>query len=748
VSSQPLAAKLAPELVEGVTRLARTLVAAARHWTLYPEDHPAVRASFERLADAIQDATNDAVFSVGITPDSLMIESLPVPPNPQVIEAAHLLHDRDLLRLTFSGTVPPDAIAKLLHMLALDRDTLRRRGGPEGVWREDGHSSISLEQIDFAQVLEDKAHHVDRRHDDVWKSIVYSIVTGQKAMDELAQQQLIAIAGDAHEIGELATAVMAYKCTADGAPMITTQAATVLAAFRHLASIVAVKAADKSDATMGNLATAASNLNPHVVMEMLQSEDDPTDAVKVVQGLSGAFDDMKVAQLLATALSHEGQASGRLAEVFNTIAPDPERKQRVLNMTRTLLSESAFGQSRQFKSIWSSMEELLISYNDAPFVSAQYRAQLEGAGARGEAIAVKDLPQEMPEWTESLGQQNVRKLSVVLIIDLLRLERNAARAAEIADDMTALAEDLLMAGDYRDAQRVAAALAEGATNAKFVAPAACRDALARLATSAAMYEAVTMLGDFDEESLVTFTEICRLVGVSVVEVLAMMLRVQERTTGRIRASDIIVGLGAPAVSRLASFIDDERMHVQAQVAELLGRIAAPEGVPLLQPLLRRSDMKVVRAAVAAMANINDPAAARAIHTVLRAVTGDQRRAVIDALVAGRDARVVPMLVRILDESEPLGKDHAVVIDTLTALKVVHTDTAVRPIGRVARRHRWFARSKNRALKNTAVDALASIGTDESRRELSEAAADGDRLLRKLARARLAQPGVGGPATKP
>jgi hypothetical protein len=736
VSSQPEVAKLAPDLVEGVTRLARTLVAAARNWVLYPDDHPAVRASFDRLSNAIQLATNDAVFSVGVTPDSLLIESCEVPPNPQVIEAARLLHDRDLIRLTFAGRVPSEAVSKLLHLLALDRETLRQRGGPEGVWRQDGHSSISLEQIDFAQVLEDKDQHSERTQDDLWKSIVHSIVSGQKTMDEMAQQRLLMIAGDPVQIGELATAVMAPKVTADGAPMITTQAATVLAAFRHLASIASVKAADNSDTVMRNLAAAAANLDPYVVIEMLQNEDNPGDAVQVVQGLTGAFDDVKVAQLLATALSHDGQATGRLAEVFDTIAPDPERKQRVLTMTRTLLSETAFGQSKQFKSIWSSMEELLIAYNDEPFVSKQYRSQLDGATARGEAIAVKDLPEEMPEWTESLGQQNVRKLSVVLIIDLLKLERDASRAAEIADDMTALAEDLLMAGDYSDARSVATALAETAGHAKFVAPGACREALARLATSPAMHEAVVMLGDFDQESLAVFSDICRLVGVPVVDVLGMTLRIQERTAARVRASDIIVGFGAPAVSRLAVFIDDANGYVQCHVAELLGRIASAEAVPLLQPMLRRADTGVMRAAVSAMASINDPAAARAIHTVLRAVTGEQRRAVIDALVSERDARVVPMLVRILDESEPLGKDHSVVLDTLAALKVVHTDTAVRPIARIARRSRWFAFSKNRALKNTAVETLASIGTEESREALAKAAVEGDRLLRRLARARL------------
>lgn len=738
MSAQPQVAKLAPELVKGVTSLARTLVAASRNWTLYPPDHPAVRASFERLSEAIQTATNDAVFSVGVTADNLMIESFPVPANPQVIEAAKLLHDRDLLRLTFSGRVPGDAVSKLLHLLALDRAALRQRGGPETIWREDGDSSITLEQIDYVRVLEDKDEDAHRTHDDVWKSIVQSIVTGQKTMDEIAQQRLLAIAGDTEQIGELAHAVLSTKCTADGAPMITTQAATVLAAFRHLATMVSVKAADRTDDTMRNLAAAASSLDPHVVMEMLQTEDDPGDATQVVQGLTGAFDDRKVAQLLATALSAEGHASSRLAEIFDTIAPDAERKQRVLTMTRTMLSESTFGQSKQFKAIWSSMEELLISYNDKPFVSEQYRMQLEGAAARGEQVAMKDLPEEMPEWADSLGQQNVRKLSVVLIIDLLKLERDGARAGEIADDMTALAEDLLMAGDYAEARDVAQALSEAANSTNFVSPGACREALSRLATSAAMHEAVAMLGDIDDDHLGVFTEICRLLGVAVVDVLGMALRIQERTATRVRASDIIAGFGAPAVSRLAPFIDDERTYIQCHAAELLGRIAAAEAVPLLQPLLRRNDPKVTRVAISALANINDPAAARAIHTVLRSVTGDQRRAVIDALVAERDARVVPMLVRILDESEPLGKDHLVVLDTLSALKIVHTNTAVKPIARVAQRKRWFARAKNRALKNTAVDALASIGTDESRRALARAATDGDRLLRKLAKAKLAQ----------
>ena len=715
-------------------------MAATRNWTLYPPEHPATKASFERLSQAIQQATNDAVFSVGITPDTLLIEGHPVPASPQVTEAARLLHDRDLLQLTFSGNVPAEAVARFLGLLSMDGAVLREGGGPERLWSKNGHQSITLEQIDYGRVLEDKDEERARHHDDVWRSIVYSIVSGQKTMDELSQQRLLAIASDPGQIAELAESVMAPKCALDGSPMITTQAATVLAAFRHLASIVSVKAADQHDETMRNLATAAANLDPHVVMQMMQSEDDPADAVQVVRGLGAAFDDGKVAHLLAMALAADGQASAKLAEVFDTIAPDPERKRRVLTMARTMLSESTFGQSKQFKAIWSSMEELLISYNEKPFVSQTYRGQLDGAAERGEAAGRKDLPEEMPEWVETLGQQNVRKLSVVLIIDLLKLERDPVRAAEISNDMTALAEDLLMSCDYGEARDVAAALNEAASNEEFVAREACREALTSLSHSAAMHEAVAMLSDLEEDHLVVFAELCHLMGPPTVDTLGMTLKVADRTPARLRAADIIVSFGAAAIQHLASFADDQRSYVQCHVCEILGRIASPDAVPLLQPLLRKNDPKVTRAAIGALANIPHPAAARAIHTVLRSVTGEQRRAVIHALVAERDARVVPMLVRILQESDPLGKDHSIVLDTLGALKVVHTDKAVRPIAEVMRRKRWYALRRSRRLKNTALEALAAIGTDASNQALVQAAKDGDRLLRRLAKTKIPDEG--------
>ena len=119
----------------------------------------------------------------------------------------------------------------------------------------------------------------------------------------------------------------------------------------------------------------------------MESEDAAGAGVAVMNGLRSGFDDVKVAQLLATALALNGGASDRLATIFNTIAPDEDRKRRVLTLTRSMLSETDFGKASQFQSLWTSAEELLVSYNDKPFVSDGYRTALDGIGGRAERLA-------------------------------------------------------------------------------------------------------------------------------------------------------------------------------------------------------------------------------------------------------------------------------------------------------------------------------------------------------------------------
>jgi HEAT repeat protein len=722
---------LSPELTRSSIALARALSAAARAWSLYPPQHPAVAASVERLGAAVRECTLGAAFTFGVTPETLLVAGLPLPNDAPVVEASRMLHDHDLLQLTFLGDAPDEALHALLRVLAIPGDELRRSGGPAAAWEQHGHAAIVLEQIDYEKILEDRDLEtpVDG-HDDIWRSLVNSIVQGRHEFDEAQQARLLEISRSVFEIGDLAGAVIEPKKNIDGSPLITTQAATVLAVFRHLAGVVTVMEPERIPEVMRNVAAATASLDPGVVLQMMQTDEGVHDE-PIVAKLAAAFDDEKVAQLLATALSRDGKASARLAQVFDTIAPDEERKQRVLTMTRSMLSEQDFGKTGQFRAVWQSMETLLLSYDETPYVSQSYQASLEGAAERGDMLAARELPPELPEWVESLEQENVRNLSVMLIADLLRIEAQADRAAEITRDMSMLLDDLLLAGDFDKALIVFGEL-RLASDGK-VAPAAARAALSHAGESPALRDAAALLGDFDEDTLRRFVECCQIAGATAVKALLPTLQSEHDTLAYQRAREILTGFGAPAAVHLAVLANDNRWFVQRNAALLLGATRSADAIAPLQSLLRRSDARVLGHAVAALAAIDDPAAARAVQTALRAATGDNRLAVVQALVAEKDPRVIPMLARILADSDPFGDDHSVVLDALDAVRQLADDRAVPAVSAVMKKKKFFGGKKARAFKLASVQALAAIKSPAAKAALDDAAARGDRVLKKVAR---------------
>ena len=290
------------------------------------------------------------------------------------------------------------------------------------------------------------------------------------------------------------------------------------------------------------------------------------------------MDDNRVAQLLATTLAIEGQASERLATVFNTIATDDERKTRVLTLTRRMLSETDFGRQDAFQSLWSSMEELLLTYNEKPFVSASYRTGLDQIGARAAQMA-SDVPADLVELLDTLGQDNVRRLSVRLLIDLLTLEKDPARAPEIARDVAALSEDLLLAGDYESTLAVVTALQAQAADTTAVASQASRVALDGVVNTAPFVETAELLGEMAEAEAAIFADICARIGAAATDALKVHLDSEALTPGRARATAIIRQYGGRAVGRLSSVVGIESLGRAAQRRRVARRDRRDRGRP-------------------------------------------------------------------------------------------------------------------------------------------------------------------------
>ena len=408
-------------------------------------------------------------------------------------------------------------------------------------------------------------------------------------------------------------------------------------------------------------------------------------------------------------------------------------------MTRSMLSETDFGRSGQFQVLWTSMEELLVSYNEKPYVSESYRGALDGVGGRAERMAAADLPPELPAWMETLGQDSVRALSVTLLIDLLTLERDATRAAGHRGGHGSARRG---SADVRRVRRCAGRSRlrwpHAAGRRRRFGRDACRQALDRLAESLAMLDTAALLGDVGPPARATIRAIVEDIGPAAIEALKPVMMVEDRLRclAPRRRCDRRPS-AAPRSSACRRSLGDPRWFVQHQrrAARSAGSARA-EGVPLLQPLLRKADPRVAQAAISRLAAIPDPAAARAIHTVLRAATGEMRRAVIEALVAAARSSCRPDARR--GSSRRASRSARITRSCSRRSRRLAWCRAMR------RSRRWPASSPGAGFSGGGSCGPSRSGASTpwpgsavaaAQTVLANAAKTGDRLLRKIAAAR-------------
>lgn len=723
-----------PDATKHALAVARALTIGLRAWKFYPEEHPALGLAMDRLSSVTAEVTAQGPLMLAVTPETLMVDGMPLIADNIVSECARLLHDVDLIQVTFVERAPHDAVRSLLATLNLDRKERRARGGPAGIWQTEGHGSIVLEQIDYQELLEREDDEGPARRDLLWQSIVRSIIAGRRTFTEAEQQRLLEISRDARVIGELAEDCRSAYYGPDGSPLLTTQAATVMAVYRHIAATVGVLEPERESDVTGNFAVATSSLEPALAMEVLRMQESSDEAQPIMSALRQKFDEHQIAMLLARALAKAGGATNRLSQMLDTMAPDEERRQRVLRLADKLLSERDFGAKRPITDIRTSLEELLLKYDETPYVSKTYRGSMDRATERAAEMAARDMPPERDEWVATLGHESVREISGQLLIDLLNLETTAARAAELAKDMTMFAQDLMMSGAYVEAKRIVEALRSAATTNKTVAADACLAAIKSIGESVGLAEAIHVLGELNATDAAAVAELSVAVGPSAVPALLTGFVKEDGGLQAERAAKILTSIGTTAIPELSSRLEDRKWWVQRDVAQVLGAIGTAAAVPPLANLLRRGDARVLKAVVPALSGIDDPAAARALATVLRAVSGEARATVVGSLVAAHDPRVVPMLARIIDESEPLGRDFDMVLETLDAVATFADDRSVRSVGNVARQRKWYLWGRSRRMRARALATLAKIGTPAALHAIENLEKTGDRQLRKLARA--------------
>ena len=171
-------------------------------------------------------------------------------------------------------------------------------------------------------------------------------------------------------------------------------------------------------------------------------------------------------------------------------------------------------------------------------------------------------------------------------------------------------------------------------------------------------------------------------------------------------------------------------------AFLLREFAGAEGMPGLEALLNDSEPLVQREAIRALLLIGDERNYDVLVKVLSANASRCRETLIQQLGSQRDERAIPLcghLIRRLDHKTVTD----VYLAVIAALGTLGGPDAVKALREALYRGEWWARSRTKALRAAAAEALRRTKMPAAKQALREASTNGPRGVRAAARNQLA-----------
>jgi HEAT repeat protein len=677
-----------PEQSAALAEFARTMKSAVRSVSLYPATHPSIQSALARVVGISGRLASGGEVTLAVQPELLTINGLAPSGrvDASVGELAALLHARLVGALRVERDADAGDWHALLTLLARSPEDLFAAGGIGRAWTATGRTHFEIREIDYAEVLRERAGGGDGA---AWDRIIAFCLQGETAGIAIPEAlQAIVAALDGRDPGDW--------------PAMTRA-----------------------------LAEAFSRLTPDRLMALLdQAREGAPRQREVVESVLASMDEPSIATFVSNSVIAERGATERLAQAFEALVPEFDRKERLLAQVH-----DAVGQS-PLEDLWQGAAQMLMSYSDSNYVSSTYGREL--SGARAQAIEIErvsdDPPDRVQAWLATVSDTAIGDLDLALLLDLLRIEHDPDNWRAVAAVVTREVERRVVLGEIARVSPLCDALVhERGDDGRPGLRAIAAEALDALSTAQMVRHVVVQLRKAEDSDVALLTRLCHAIGPSVVRPLAEALALEENNRAVRRLRELLIGFGAAGRQSVEQLKSSSNPAVRRTAIDLLRVFGGDEALPELASMLDDDDPQVQRESIRAIVQI----ASRDAYAVLqRALIGSKkaRDTIVQELIAMRDDKTAPLLGHVLDHTSPSGALAQVHVQVMEALGgLTPRPETVRALRDALYRGSWWAPLRTATLRQAAAAALRRIGTSESLAVLEEAAARGNRGVRNAAR---------------
>jgi hypothetical protein len=726
---------MSPEQSAALAEFARACRTAARSVSLYPATHPSIQASLTRVITSAGRLVAAGDLLMTVHPDTLIIDGrTPEKPDGAIVELAQIMHDRLVGALRVEAAADIHDWHALLLLFTRQPEDLIADGGISKVWTATGRGHFDIREIDYAEVLRERAGSDGTQWDSI---IAYCLQGGSGALDEHGLQTVLSMLGDSTRFGEFLERLQSAE---GGDGQISARAAALITLVQRMLETTSQwPKAQGEDVVLQTAADAVEKLTPEMLLGLVkQTQSANKDHAQVATAVVNHIKDDTIASFVANSVVTARGASDRLAQAFEALVPELDRKERLLNVAREEAEETPVGQESNFNELWQSAAQMLTSYSDEPYVSQEYAREL--SGARRQAIDVDrvsdDPPERIQAWLSTISDDAVDHLDRQLLLDLLQVEGDPLAWTEVARTVIAQIERRILAADFETAQKLAFAIVRdaGGGDRESLRPAA-DTVMSKLAGGALVRNLVVHLRKGEDTDIEPISRLCHTVGTRVVRPLAEALVSEDNARAIRRLRELLFGFGAAGRESVERLKLSPNPAVRRTAIDLLRMFGGEEALVELATMLEDADPQVQREAVRAIVHTGSPEAFSVLQRALTA--GGAGGSILQELLGMRDDRVVPLLCSVLTRDMPRGpavETHLQIIEALGGLGD-HAESA-RALRAVLYRGQWWAPGRTATMRKAAAAALRRIGTPATLGILEEAAKSGSRRVRSIARAHM------------
>jgi HEAT repeat protein len=337
-------------------------------------------------------------------------------------------------------------------------------------------------------------------------------------------------------------------------------------------------------------------------------------------------------------------------------------------------------------------------------------------------------------WLSTVDDDALKRLDLSLLLDLLRIEEDAAKWRAVAKVAQLEIERRTLLGQIGDAQQLAdTVVREVGEQARAELRSPAESVVEAVAAGRLVRHIVLHLRKLDDADVEPFNRLCHTIGPRVIRPLAEALAVEENNRAIRRLRELLLGFGAAGRQSVEQLKTSSNPAVRRTAIDLLRVFGGREALPELTSMLDDADPQVQREAIRAIVQIGTEEAYAVLERALVSASAS-RETILQQLIGLRDEKAVPLLCYVLNHSVPRGKlveVHAQIIEALGGLSA-HPEST-RTLRTVLYRGEWWAPFRTAALRQAAATALRRIGAAETLAVLEEAARRGNRGVRNAAR---------------